>query len=244
LPSKRIFFTLFLIAGFITKIVSEIIHEVFGHGILILLFGGEITSVHISLLWPYEISSINWILPSSVTATEKAWVYASGILVCLSISFLIQVFLFWKRKMRWHFAVMLFWLAFWTFANSTGYLLIGGLAPFGDVSDLIELGVFTSFLSRTVGFMSFCIGFVNLSWILRRIMTTVFALKNASLFTSLFWLVIPLLVMAMLVSPERNLPTAYLPLTFLPALASFVIEYFLILSKQRTNANPNNVAKK
>ena len=47
------FLSIFLSIGFIMKILGEVIHEVMGHGLFILLFGGTITRVHIALLWPY-----------------------------------------------------------------------------------------------------------------------------------------------------------------------------------------------
>ncbi len=46
----------FLCFAFIMKGISEFVHEVMGHGFFVLLFGGQITSVHISLTWPYELS--------------------------------------------------------------------------------------------------------------------------------------------------------------------------------------------
>jgi hypothetical protein len=225
------------------KIVAEIVHEVLGHGLFVLLFGGKITSLYISVLWPYDFSWIGWDLPEGTTSAQRAWIYAGGIIACLCASFLIQTFLLWKKKISWHFALAFFWLAFWTLVNSTGYLIIGGLAAFGDIYDLIMLGVLTIFLSLAVGLIFFIIGFIALSWILRRIFATMLSHKKASLGTSLFWLIIPILVIVMLANPERNLQWAYLPLTFIPTVLSFVIEYFLVLSQQKADANPNNIAQ-
>jgi hypothetical protein len=53
----------------------------------------------------------------------------------------------------------------------------------------------------------------------------------------------PVLLIAMFLSPERNLQVAYFPLTFIPALLSFFVEYFLVLSKQKADANPDNIAE-
>jgi hypothetical protein len=220
------------------KIVAEFVHEICGHGLFVLLFGGEITGIHISMLWPYELSYINWNLTAQI-----AWVYAGGILVCLCVSFLTQAFLLVKKKTPWHLALTFFWLAFWTLINSTGYLIIGGLTSFGDIKELIALGVLTSLLSLAIGFVIFVIGFIALSWILREILIVSFSAKRASLGVSLFWLIIPVLVLVMLANPERGLQVAYFPLTFVPALLSFVIEYFLVLSKQEANASPDNVAE-
>jgi len=226
------------------KMVAEVVHEVFGHGLFVLLFGGEITGLYISVLWPYDFSRLEWSLPSGVTSAQMAWIYVGGILVCLCMSFLTQAFLLFKKKIPWHFALPLFWLAFWTLVNSTGYLIIGGLTPFGDVYELIRLGVLRELVSLVIGLIIFAIAFVALSWILREISIKIFSPKKASLGVSLFWLIIPVLVMVMLANPERGLQMAYLPLTFIPAMISFVIEYFLVLSKEEVNANPDNIAKK
>jgi len=237
------FLTVFIVAGFIIKIISEAVHELLGHGLFVLLFGGKITGLYISILWPYELSRISWSLPSGITSTQIALIYAGGIIVFLSASLLPQAFLLVKKKIRRYFALTLFWFAFWTFMNSTGYLLIGGLAPFGDVYELTNLGVLTTLLSLAIGLIIFVIGFVALSWILRRIFVEVFSIKKASLGVIIFWFIIPILSIVMLANPERGLRWTYLPLTFIPALLSLVIEYFLVLSKQEANTNPNDIAE-
>jgi len=244
LQDRKVFLIVFIVVGFVMKMVAEVVHEVFGHGLFVLLFGGEITGLYISVLWPYDFSRLEWSLPSGVTSAQMAWIYVGGILVCLCMSFLTQAFLLFKKKIPWHFALPLFWLAFWTLVNSTGYLIIGGLTPFGDVYELIRLGVLRELVSLVIGLIIFAIAFVALSWILREISIKIFSPKKASLGVSLFWLIIPVLVMVMLANPERGLQMAYLPLTFIPAMISFVIEYFLVLSKEEVNANPDNIAKK
>jgi len=229
-----------MVVGFIVKVVAEFIHEVFGHGLFVLLFGGGVTGVHISLLWPYELSYIEW-LPGRFTSAQIAWIYAGGMLACLCVSFLSQALLLMKKKVRWYFTITLFWLAFWTLVNSTGYLIIGGLRPFGDVYALIWLGVLTSHLSLVIGLIIFLIGLVTLSWFLSRIFSEFFPPRNVSLGVTLFWLIIPVLVVVMLANPERGLQVVYLPLTFIPALLSFSIRYLMFLSKQEADANPNDV---
>ncbi len=235
---------MFLVLGFLMKIAAEFIHEVLGHGVFVLFFGGEIAGLHISVLWPYEFSHIRWYLPSVASSVQLALVYAGGILACLAVSFLIQAFQIVKRKVRWHFSLMLFWLAFWTFISSTGYLLIGGLAPFGDVHNLIALGALTRLSSFLIGFVVLILGFVALSLILRRTLAELYPFKMASLGVAAFWLIVPLLFIAMAARPEPLLQTMYLPLAFLPSLLSFIIELRLVLPKQKANANPDNVPAK
>ncbi|MDH5460038.1 MAG: hypothetical protein OEW71_03270 [Candidatus Bathyarchaeota archaeon] len=240
---KKVFLASFIVLGFVMKIIAEFVHEVCGHGLFVLLFGGEITSVHISVLWPYELSSIKLPPPNIFTSTQWAWIYGGGILACLCVSFLAQAFLILKKKISWYFAITLFWLAFWTLINSTGYFIIGGLLPFGDIRELIRLGVLTAFPSLVMGFIMFVIGFVALSWILRKTLIGMFHPEKASLGVTLFWLIIPVLGAVMLASPERNFQVAYFPLMFIPSLLSFILEYFLVLSKQKAYADPDNVAE-
>ena len=242
LEEGKVFFAVFVVAGFVMKVVAEFVHEVFGHGLFVLLFGGEITSLYISVLWPYDLSRIGWSLPSHVTPAQMAWVYLGGILVCLHASFLTQAFLLLKKEIRWHFALVLLWFAFWTFVSSTGYLLIGGLKPFGDVEELIRLGALTTILSFSVGLIIFVIGFVALSWVLRRTLLKLLSPKKASVGVIIFWLIIPVSVVVMFANPEHGLQVEYLPLTFIPALLSFVTEFF-VLPKQRADANPDNIAE-
>lgn len=244
MQDRKVFFAWFVVIGFLMKIAAEFIHEILGHGLFVLLFGGNIEAVHISILWPYELSYINWsFLISGITSEQLAWVYAGGILVCACISFLSQALLLMKRRISWYFSLALFWLAFWTLTNAAGYLIIGGLRPFGDVYDLIRLGVLTSSSSLAIGLVAFVLGFIALSWILRKVLIEFFTAKKASLGVILFWLIIPALVIVMWASPERNLQEAYVPLAFIPALLSFVIEHFLVLPKQRANKNPDNISK-
>ena len=58
------FLMVFLSLGFVTKILGEVVHEVMGHGLFVVAFGGRITSIKISLLWPYELSGIGFATPT------------------------------------------------------------------------------------------------------------------------------------------------------------------------------------
>ncbi len=143
MENRAQFLSLFLFVGFIMKILGELIHEIMGHGLFVLLFGGTITKVNIALLWPYELSSIRFSPPANGFAPwQEAWIAGGGILICLIISYLLQLFLS-SRKSSWPISISLFWLAFWTFINPVGYLIMGGTKPFGDVADLINRGILT-----------------------------------------------------------------------------------------------------
>jgi hypothetical protein len=242
--NKKAFLATFIAVGFITKVVSEVVHEVFGHGLFVLLFGGKITGLYISVLWPYDFSYISWSLPGTVDSLQRAWITGGGILMCMCLSFITQTFLRVKKKLQWYLTVTLFWFAFWTLVNSTGYLIIGGFKPFGDVLELIRLGVLTSGLSLIIGLTVFALGFVILSWILVRILSEVFTSSKARYGVTAFWLLIPVLVMVMLANPEHRLEAYYIPLSFIPALLSFALEQFLFLPKQKSKADPDDVSEK
>jgi hypothetical protein len=49
------FLAVTVLSSYVTTVLAGIIHEVLGHGLFILLFGGKITNVHISFLWPFEL---------------------------------------------------------------------------------------------------------------------------------------------------------------------------------------------
>ncbi len=227
-PRTKIFFPIFLATGFLMKILGEVVHELFGHGFFVLLFGGRITGFHISLLWPYEFSWIGWSLPGA-TQEQKAWVIGGGILVCLLVSYAIQVLLLLNR-IPWQFSAPLFWLSFWCCVNATGYLIIGGLSPFGDVGQLIYLGVLTAPLATALGAALFLLGFFSLSLLLRRILKSQVPEEKAGWGVVAFWFITPVLVALNMLGHER-LPFSYLPIGFIPVLLSFLIEFYVVKTR-------------
>lgn len=214
--------TLFSLSAFLTKIVAEFVHEVLGHGLFVLLFGGKITEINISLLWPYEFSSIGW--SGSFTSCQLPWIHGGGILICLIFTGILQAVLVLKVVKNWQLASVLFWLSFWTLLNATGYLILGGISPFGDVSDLISDGVLTKQISLFIGLSIFLTAFFSLSRIFSGIVyRTGIAINKTKirLYLVLFWLLIfPLTLVAVI---GRGWPIVYLPMGFLPAIATLFI---------------------
>ncbi len=216
------FLAFFLAVGFVMKIVSEVVHEVFGHGFFALLFGGRITGVYISLLWPYESSYIQYDLPS-LSFWQIVMFIGGGILVCSIVSFSIQAFLLFK-KLRWWLSSTLFWFAFWCFVNPAGYLVTGGIMPFGDVRELINLGVLTSPTAIAVGTLLFVVGFFVLSKILKSTLMDLFSRRRAALGVVLFWFVVPFVTILYMIGQGRLL-IAYLSISFLPVVVSFLMHW-------------------
>ena len=223
------FLGVFIFLTFVMKVVGELVHEVMGHGFFILLFGGEITRVRISLLWPYELSSITLNPPpGGFEAWQLVWIAGGGILVCLLVSCVIQALLLFRIVKNWPSSTLLLWLSFWTFLNPTGYLIIGGIKPFGDVAALIEKDVLTQEISLVIGLLIFAVAFFSISKILMDLLlglNLIRGVKELRVSISLFWLVVPIITAVYCLGTRQ--PLLYLQiftsLSFAPVLASFII---------------------
>ncbi len=189
----RILLIYVLVLAVLMKGVGEVVHEAVGHGLVVVLFGGSITSLNISLLWPYRLSSIG--MRGNFEAWQRPWIDGGGILACLATSGVLQAWLLWRGK-QWRLAVPLFWLAFWTFLNPVGYLIIGGIHPFGDIAQLIAEGVLNQASSLAIGLGIFVVAFFALSRIFTEIVdNTGWLTKKRQLRASLsiLWLSIPVM---------------------------------------------------
>ena len=72
------FLLTFLFLGFLMKIASELIHEM-GHASFVLIFGGRVTEMSISVEWPFALSHTRWELQSP-TEIQIALISAAGII--------------------------------------------------------------------------------------------------------------------------------------------------------------------
>ncbi len=215
------FLPVFLSLGFVAKVLGEAVHELMGHGLFVLAFGGKITSITISLLWPYELSHIGFAPPpGDFQSWQEALVDGGGILVCLIVSFTIQTILLlsFSKRGNWVVSSLLFWLAFWTFINPAGYLVVGGIHPFGDVANLIAQGVMTKELAFGLGFALFLINLLTLSVILRNVLRKAGVNQDARWSIVLFWLIVPLLTLVYVVGHGQSLLFALLG--FVPVVAA------------------------
>jgi len=227
---------IFLSLGFVAKILGEVVHEVMGHNLFILAFGGKTTSVTISFLWPYELSYIGFAPPSGgFQPWQEALVDGGGILVCLIVSFTIQAILLlgFSKRGNWVVSSFLFWLAFWTFINPAGYLVVGGVEPFGDVANLISAGVMTQELALGLGLAIFFINLLTLSTILRNVLLKAGVKEDARWSVVLFWLIVPLLTHVYVVGQGQ--PWLFGLLGFIPVVAACVgiLIYDVVLARRR-----------
>jgi len=217
------FLVAFLSLGFVAKILGEVVHELMGHGLFAVAFGGRITSLKISLLWPYELSHIGFVSPpNGFQPWQEVLVDAGGIVMCLAVSFIIQLILLlsFSKRGNWVLSSMLFWLAFWTFVNPAGYLVVGGIEPFGDVANLISAGIMNQQLAFILGLLIFVFSLFTLSLILRNILRQAGVNGDARWSIVLFWLIVPLLTLASVIGQGRPLVIALLG--FIPILAACV----------------------
>jgi hypothetical protein len=217
----RRFLIAFLPLGFVANILGEVVHEVMGHGMFVVAFGGKITSINISLLWPYKLSGIGFSPPSvGFQPWQETLVDGGGILICLLVSFIIQLILLlgFSRRGNWVVSAMLFWLAFWTFINPAGYLVVGGIEPFGDIASLISAGVMTQQLAFILGLLIFLVNLSTLSIILRHVLRKAGVNDDARWSIVLFWLIVPMLTVFSVAGLGQPLLIALLG--FIPVVAA------------------------
>jgi hypothetical protein len=230
------FLMVFLSTGFATKILGEVVHEFMGHGLFVLGFGGRITSVSISLLWPYRLSHIGFAPPSGgFLPWQQALVDGGGILMCLMVSFILQVVLLssFSKKGNWVVSCALFWLAFWTFINPAGYLVVGGIKPFGDVASLIAAGVMTGELALILGLLIFLVSLFTLSLILRNVLRKAGVNQDARWSIVLFWLIVPVLTLFTVVGLGQPLLIALLGFAPVLAACAGLLMHNVILSRRK-----------
>ncbi len=175
----------FLFLGFLMKITSEFIHEM-GHATFVLLLGGTVKGMSISVEWPFTTSYTMWELqdPSSL---QIGLISIGGILFDLLTTFSGQALLISRKKMNQFSAIALFWLSFWPYLSSVVYLMIGAFYPFGDILDLTNEIAVPRLWIGLVGFALLISNTYSLSIILREIFSRVLQTANASDMVSYFW---------------------------------------------------------
>jgi len=179
------FLLTFLLLGFLMKVASEFIHEM-GHASFVLMFGGRVTGMSISVEWPFTLSHTRWELqnPSDI---QIALVSVAGILFDLLTTLSGQVILRTRKKIRPFSAIALFWLSFWPYLSSVVYLVIGAVYPFGDVLDLTRAVSIPRLWVGAVGVVLLVSNTYSLSMILKGIFSSVLRLERASEMVSYFW---------------------------------------------------------
>jgi hypothetical protein len=233
--NRNQFVILLIVIAFVSKVIGEFVHEVIGHGLFVILFGGKISSIHLSLLWPYELSYI--VYSDNFKPIQLIWITGGGILVCFIVSGMLQALLLLNVVKDWRKSIPFFWISFWTFLNPTGYLIIGGIKPFGDIASLIKDKVLTQQSSLILGLVIFFIAFFSLSKILIKQFTSINIYQNIKeirVSLILFWLIIP--ITTIITCLGMRLPIIYLQiltiLSLIPIPISIFASKFLITKNQ------------
>lgn len=179
------FLLTFLFLGFLMKIASEFIHEL-GHASFVLMFGGRVLGMSISVEWPFTLSYTRWVLqnPSNI---QIALISVAGILFDVLTSISGQTLLRTRKKIQPFPAIALFWLSFWSYLSSVVYLVMGAFCPFGDILDLICAVPIPRFWIGALGAVLLTVNTYSLSMILKGIFSSVLRLRRASEMVSYFW---------------------------------------------------------
>lgn len=179
------FLLTFLFLGFMMKVVSEFIHEM-GHATFVLLFGGKLTGMSISVEWPFTMSHTTWEMQNS-SNFKIGLISIGGILFDVITTVLGQAVLISRKKMNQFSAVALFWLSFWPYLGSVVYLVMGAFYPFGDVLALTNVMETPRLWIGVIGIVLLISNTYSLSMILREIFSRVLQTTKASEMVSYFW---------------------------------------------------------
>lgn len=129
----------FILVSPATIWIAEFIHEVLGHCLTIYILGSRVKVLFISPLAPYIPSRLIWEIEGA-PLSHNVIIASSGIVVSLIVFVIIQRYLS-TRKTTFLPKIILFWLSFWIFINTTSYLIMGLILPYGDIEVLMNLGV-------------------------------------------------------------------------------------------------------
>jgi LEA14-like dessication related protein len=179
------FLLTFLFLGFMMKVVSEFIHEL-GHATFVLILGGKVTGMSISVEWPFTMSYTTWEMKNS-SNFQIGVISIGGILFDVMTTVLGQALLISRKKMNQFSTLALFWLSFWPYLGSVVYLVMGAFYPFGDILALTNVMETPRLWIGALGIMLLITCTYSLSMILREIFSRVLQTTKASEMVSYFW---------------------------------------------------------
>ncbi len=172
------------------KVVGEFIHEM-GHATFVLIFGGKLTGMSISVEWPFTMSSTMWEMQNS-SSFQIGLIAVGGILFDVMATVLGQALLISRKKIGQFSALALFWLSFWPYLSSVVYLVMGAFYPFGDILALTNVIDIPRLWIGAIGIVLLISSTYSLSMILRDIFSRVLQITKASDMVSFFWAVLHL----------------------------------------------------
>lgn len=238
-----------IVISFFLKFASEFTHEVLGHCGFGMLMGGTVNGWYVSWIWPLEFGyasvSFGAGIPGSSTFA-RAVMMIGGIAACLIAASVSHSLIYVTSKKRilpkgsisksklliLHVA---FWYGFWAFANSVGYLILGGVTNFGDIGMFVGLTGTPNWLIITLGFIAFFILLYLISFNSSIIFRPLLPKTSPKMITSIFWLILPLIFFLILLNPDMPVPIWMIPVGFAAMLIPTVLMLFI------GNRFPNNI---
>ncbi len=221
------------ILSFLLKYVSEWTHEFLGHCGFGWLAGGFPQSWYVSWIWPLEFGYANVTFPFGIGTTPRAIMMIGGIAACLIAALLSHsvVFLISRKKILPISSIstkkliifhILFWYGFWAFANSIGYLILGGLTNFGDIALFRIYTGAPSWIFIIIGFALFFLLFYLISFNASIIFHPLLPNTSSQKILTIFWLIIPLIFLLLFLNPDISVSTEIILAStgamFLPSL--------------------------
>ncbi len=226
------------IVSFLLKYVSEWTHEFLGHCGFGWLAGGAPQSWYVSWIWPLEFGYASVAFPISTGPIPRAVMMIGGIAACLIAAFTSHSIIFINSRKKilpqgristaklciFH---ALFWYGFWAFANSVGYLIIGGLADFGDIYMFRIYTGLPSWVLILLGFLAFFTLYYLISFNASIIFRPLLPHTSLRKILSTFWLSIPLLFLLIFLNPDINVLLWMIPagigFAFIPSLLIMLV---------------------
>jgi len=198
------FLLAFIFLGFVMKVAGEIIHEM-GHAFFVLLLGGKILGINISVEWPFARSYTTWKLVDP-TSAQLALIAVAGILFDTLTTVAGQFLLIRRQRSDMVYTLSLFWLSFWSYLNSVVYLVMSAFHPFGDILNLLNAIQVSRLWMGTLGVILLVVYTYSLSIILKDIFVRLLGLVHASEMVSIFWALLHLFFVSITVM-KYGLPT-------------------------------------
>ncbi|UCE12902.1 MAG: hypothetical protein JSV04_12005 [Candidatus Heimdallarchaeota archaeon] len=117
---------------------------------------------------------------------------SGGMIVDLTLSFLLQGILL-LRRFEWKLSIPMLWLAYWCHSNDNGIIIGNALTGAeGDMTGLIEAGIFSSSFALILGIFLYFLGFFLISTIIRRLLIS-YSIERpkAGFYILFFWTIVP-----------------------------------------------------
>ena len=237
----------FLFISFLAKYVSEFSHEYLGHCLFSVLTGGGYTTYYVSWIWPYEFGYAHTYSNGFIS---EVLIISAGILVCFLISILINslyYFLVYKPISNKIYLLIpihfFFWLGFWTFVNSTGYLIVGGLINYGDIQNLSSTLGIKNWIFTIPGIVIFLILFYLISVNFFKLFKPLLEIKNRYILPIL-WILLLIIYFLFYFNPQIDMELSVfivgLFVMLIPTLFTFLtVKYKVKLWKKIYDFNSN-----